>query len=178
MFPRKCAECGGEVRRSTEPIAVDVRGETVRVPGIEHGRCAVCGEEYLPLDAAERLQKEAVRRLKATRGLLSPEEIRAIRRSLSMSQAEFEKLLGVGPKTVVRWENGTVFQSATADRLMRLIALEPGLVDLLQSGVLYAAAGTCGASRIAGHLSGEWRNRPIDRSHLKLVRRDDDAAAA
>lgn len=155
MFPRKCAECGGEVRRSTEPIAVDVRGETVRVPGIEHGRCAVCGEEYLPLDAAERLQKEAVRRLKATRGLLSPEEIRAIRRSLSMSQAEFEKLLGVGPKTVVRWENGTVFQSATADRLMRLIALEPGLVDLLQSGVLYAAAGTCGASRIAGHLSGE-----------------------
>lgn len=178
MFPKKCAECSGEVQRSTEPIAVDVRGETVLVPGIEHGRCAVCGEEYLPLDAAERLQKEAVRRLKASRQLLAPEEIRAIRRSLAMSQAEFEKLLGVGPKTVVRWEKGTVFQSATADRLMRLIALEPGLVDLLQRGAIYTAAGTCGVSPVVEHLSGAWRSRPIKRSHLKLVRRDDDAAAA
>ncbi len=178
MYPKKCAECGGEVRVSVEPVVVDVRGEQVSVPGIEHGRCSACGEEYLSLDAAEALQREAVRRSKAARGLMSPEEIRTLRHSLSLSQAAFEKLLGVGPKTVVRWEKGTVFQSATADRLMRLIAVEPGLVDLLQGDALYAVAGTCGVSRVAEHLSGEWHSRPIKRGHLRLVKRDDNAAAA
>jgi len=178
VYPKKCAECGGEVRLSVEPIAVDVRGQSVSVPGIEHGRCTKCGEEYLSLDAAEALQKEAVRRSKAARGLLSPEEIRALRRSLSLSQAAFEKLLGVGPKTVVRWEKGTVFQSATADRLMRLLIAEPGLAGLLEGDTLYAATGTCGSPWLDEYASAAWTRRPIRQSHLRLVRRDDNAAAA
>lgn len=178
VYPKKCAECGGEVRLSTESIALDIRGQSVSVPGIEHGRCSACGEEYLSLDAAELLQKEAIRRSKATRGLLSPDEIRALRRSLSLSQAAFEKLLGVGPKTVVRWETGTVFQSATADRLMRLIAAEPALVEALQGDALYAGAGACGARRADKHLSGEWTSHPVSRRQLRLVRRNDNNAAA
>lgn len=178
VYPKKCAECGGEVRLSAEPIAFDVRGQSVSVPGIEHGRCLACDEEYLSLDAAESLQKEAIRRSKAARGLLSPDEVRALRHSLSLSQAAFEKLLGVGPKTVVRWEKGTVFQSATADRLMRLIAVEPGLLGTLQSDALYAKFDVCGTRRVAEHPRGEWTSQPTTRSNLRLVRRDDNAAAA
>ena len=138
VYPKKCGECGARVATSDGSIPVELRGETVNVDGVEHGRCTQCGEVFLGLDAAERLQREAVRRLRASHGLLGPEEIRSLRRSLHLSQATLEKLLGVGPKTVVRWEKGTVFQSATADRLMRLLMVMPELKSVLSGGELYA----------------------------------------
>ena len=131
MYPKNCGECGSPVEESVESIPIDLRGELVNVSGITHGRCSVCGEIYLDLDASERLQREAVARLREARGLLTPAEIRDLRTSLDLSQAKFEKLLGTGPKTVVRWEKGTVFQSATADRLMRLLITQPALADIL-----------------------------------------------
>jgi HTH-type transcriptional regulator/antitoxin MqsA len=142
MYPKRCAECGGAVVVSTDDVTFEVRGEQVVVPGIEHGRCTVCGEEFFTLEGSERLQKEAVRRSKQARGLLAPEEILALRHSLHLTQTQFEDLLGVGPKTVVRWEKGTVYQSATADRLMRLMRLMPDVQEVLASGTLYAKAAT------------------------------------
>src|SRR5207248_1199322 len=48
--------------------------------------------------------------------------IRAIRESYGLTQAEFERALRLGAKTVVRWESGTVRQGATANSL--LLAIE------------------------------------------------------
>ncbi len=152
MYPKKCAECGGSVEVSSESIPFEMRGEAVLVDGIEHGRCTVCGESYLSLDATERLQKEAVRLLREAKGLLPPQEIRDLRHSLGLSQAAFESLLGVGAKTVVRWEKGTVFQSATADRLMRLIRHMPELAVTLTNGQLYAAVRGDTAPGAARHV--------------------------
>jgi len=56
---------------------------------------------------------------------LSPGEIRAIRERLRLTQRAFEKLLGVGPKTAVRWEKGTVFQNRSTDSLLRLVDAQP-----------------------------------------------------
>jgi len=137
LHPKKCAQCGGAVQTSYGAIPFEVRGEIVQVAGIDHGECSSCGEVYLAIDGAERLQAEAIRASKAARQLLSPEEIKDLRHSLSLSQVAFEKLLGVGAKTVVRWEKGTVFQSATADRLMRLLRAMPELTTVLSSGELY-----------------------------------------
>lgn len=137
MVDRTCAGCGGRVANVTAPVSIDLRGETVTVPGIDHERCAQCGETILSLDAADHVQREAVARMRAARGLLTPDEIRDLRRSLGVAQAALERLLGVGPKTVVRWEKGTVFQSATADRLMRLLIAKPELVSLLAGKALY-----------------------------------------
>jgi len=131
VYPKTCGECGGRVAQSFEAISVDLRGETISVDGIDHGRCTQCGEVYLDLDSTERLQQETVRRLRKARGLLTPAEIRDLRTSLGLSQARFEKLLGTGPKTVVRWEKGTVFQSVTADKLMRLLLAKPELATLV-----------------------------------------------
>lgn len=102
------------------------------VPGIEHTTCSACGEVVVALHDAECLQREAARRYREHRGLLAPDEIRALRRSLGLSQAAFEHLLGIGAKTVVRWEKGTILQSATADRLMRVIRETPEAVEVLK----------------------------------------------
>ena len=149
MYPTKCAECGGGVVASSDDVIFEVRGEPVCVPGIAHAVCSQCAEDYLSLEAAEQLQIDAIRLSKHARGLLSPEEIRSIRLELALSQAAFEHLLGIGPKTVVRWEKGTVYQSATADRLMRLIRDVPGVALVLESGGLYAQA-----SRLAKQAMG------------------------
>jgi len=138
VIARRCAECGGPIEPSREPLPVELRGERFTVGDIEHDRCSKCGEVFLDLEATQRLQIEAVSRLRTSRDLLTPNEIRELRRSLGLSQAAFEDLLGVGPKTVVRWEKGTVFQSATADRLMRLLAALPEVRALLAGGDLYA----------------------------------------
>jgi HTH-type transcriptional regulator / antitoxin MqsA len=86
----------------------------------------------------EQLQKAAVDQVRDAQGLLRPDEIRALRAALGgISQTRLEHLLGVGAKTVVRWEKGTVFQSATADRLMRLLRAMPELAGVLEGGELY-----------------------------------------
>jgi HTH-type transcriptional regulator / antitoxin MqsA len=132
LYPDRCGMCGGKVSASCALVPIDLRGKTVMVPDVEHGLCEECGEVFLDIDAMERVQKEAVRHLRTGRGLLAPEEVRALRRSLGRSQAAFEELLGTGPKTVTRWEKGTVSQTAVADRLMRLMQAMPETIAVLE----------------------------------------------
>lgn len=56
--------------------------------------------------------------LRAHAGLLTPAEIRGIREKYDLSQTDLEKALGFGPKTVVRWERGSVCQSSAANNLL------------------------------------------------------------
>lgn len=67
------------------------------------------------------MHKRAVVQHKREQGLLSGAEVKAIREGLGMSQARFERMIGAGPKTVVRWENDSVFQNRTADTLLRVL---------------------------------------------------------
>lgn len=137
MYPSRCPECGGKISQSLGPLEAPLRGQSVEVVGIPHGLCSGCGETYLGIDEMEQLQKAAVDQAREAQGLLRPDEIRSLRVTLgNISQVRLEHLLGVGAKTVVRWEKGTVFQSATADRLMRLLRAKPELVALIEGGEL------------------------------------------
>jgi HTH-type transcriptional regulator/antitoxin MqsA len=131
VFPERCTDCGGRVEPSTDAVPVALRGETISVAGIAHERCERCGRVRLDPEGTELLRQAAVAQLRAARGLLTPADIMGLRGMLGLSQAGLEKLLGTGPKTVVRWEKGTVFQSVTADRLMRLLIAHPGLAAQL-----------------------------------------------
>ncbi|HLL81093.1 MAG TPA: type II TA system antitoxin MqsA family protein [Longimicrobium sp.] len=116
-----CPVCGGEARLVSEPRTVPHAppGTSARD---EFYRCERCGETfYTPgmMDASLRAEAEAVR---AATGLLSPAEVKEIRGRLGLTQPEFERLLGVGKNTVVRWERGTIAQGAAADSLLRLVA--------------------------------------------------------
>lgn len=115
-----CHVCDGDAIPTSEEREYTI-GRRSAVVRDEFMRCPVCAEEfYLPgqMDAVQRRASAAIR---DEEGLLLPEEIRAIREGLGLSQADFERLLGVGPKTVVRWEKGTVFQNKATDALLRLL---------------------------------------------------------
>ena len=115
-----CPVCFDRLTTVSEEQDVRIGRRSVRVLD-QFSRCTGCDEAfYAPrqMDATLRRASEAIRQ---EEGLLSPGEIRAIRERLRLTQRAFEKLLGVGPKTVVRWEKGTVFQNRATDSLLRLV---------------------------------------------------------
>lgn len=124
--------------------------------------CPSCGLEFFD-DEAETLKHEAVC---AHLGVLSPNEIRGIRRMHGMSRAAFSKITGLGEATLNRWENGILIQSAANDRYLRLLAAPSNLRTLKR--LTSAPAGSCSPSEVDGGLfraikvSNEHRRQQAD----------------
>lgn len=132
MKKTECGICGGEAAFVTEEREVRV-GKRSAVVESEFFRCSVCGEELYEPGQMDAVMVKASTAIREELGLLMPEEIKAIRESLELTQADFEQLLGVGEKTVVRWERGTVFQNSATDVLIRAVQDVDGFADYLGS---------------------------------------------
>lgn len=119
-----CHVCDGSARLTREVREVRVGSRAVNVED-EFYRCGNCGEEFYNPGMMDATLRRATAQIRAEDGLLSPREVLAIRTRLGLTQPEFERMLGVGKNTVVRWERGTVPQNAAADSLLRLIERFP-----------------------------------------------------
>ena len=126
-----CALCGGAVPRVRTELTMPFPGREPAVVSRVLQKCTQCGECYLAPDELDAVQRAAADIVRAREGLLAPEEILAIRRSMHLSQAAFERLIGAGAKTVVRWERGTIFQSKVTDTLMRVLRAVPEAREFL-----------------------------------------------
>jgi len=115
-----CSLCGGEVVPVHENRAFRVRGRNVNVD-VEFSRCVQCAEEIWTDAQVADAQLAVAEAVRDERGLLLPVEISRIRRSLGLTQEAFERLVGAGKKTVVRWERGIVPPSTAMNELIWLI---------------------------------------------------------
>ena len=123
---KQCHVCGGEA----DLVSVDreVRiGKQGAVVLDEFMRCGGCEEEYYLPGQMNATQCRAVAAIRAQEGMLNPDEVAAIRAQYGLTQTKLEQILGVGPKTVVRWERGTVCQSHAVDALLKVFRGEPRL---------------------------------------------------
>lgn len=125
-----CPVCEGHLEGISQKreVRIGTRSTWIRDQFL---RCTGCEEEfYLPgqMDATLTRAAEALRK---EEGLLTPSEVRAVRLRYGLSQQAFERLLGVGPKTVVRWEKGTVFQNHATDSLLRVLDRFPEVARYL-----------------------------------------------
>jgi HTH-type transcriptional regulator/antitoxin MqsA len=130
MMTETCFACGGEAHLVTGEQTVQVGYRSVVVVG-EFMRCSQCGEVYFLPGQMDAIQRTAADQARTEAGALTGGQIRAVRERLGLSQSEFEKLLGVGPKTAGRWERGTVFQGAAVDTLIRIIDEDPKWAERL-----------------------------------------------
>lgn len=122
MKRERCVICGrGLAREVAATRTITIRGKGYRIPRDRFMRCTACGEEYYTGVQARASTARLLALRRARERLLAPEEIRQIRRRHRLSQKALEQILGLGPKTVVRWECGTVLQSRAADDVLRLI---------------------------------------------------------
>lgn len=126
----RCPICEGPTEAISEHREVRVGNRSACVLD-QYFRCPACDEAfYAPgqMDATMRRASDAIR---AREGLLRSEEIRDIREGLGLTQRTFEQLLGVGAKTVVRWEKGSVFQNKATDALLRVVGRFPEVAGFL-----------------------------------------------
>lgn len=120
MSDFRCISCSAPAVAIRERRSVEYGKRTVEVDN-EFLRCTSCAEEFYLPGQMEATDRRAAERVRDAGEPPLPFEIRRLRNSLGYSQAEFEKLIGAGPKTVVRWENGTVTPNETAGSLLRLL---------------------------------------------------------
>ena len=79
--------------------------------------CPACGLEFLD-EEAETIKHDAVC---AHLGVLTPDDIRGIRRRHGMSTETFAEAAGLPETALLRWEQGLLIQSAEQNRRLRLV---------------------------------------------------------
>jgi putative zinc finger/helix-turn-helix YgiT family protein len=114
-------------------LRLPVNGEDVRVPSAAHLRCGRCGEITLRFQDSKRLSQDAIAIYRKKHGLLSADEMRAVRERFHLTQAELARLLRLGANTVSRWQSGRNVQTTAMDILLRLIRDLPGSIEYLRS---------------------------------------------
>lgn len=122
-----CVICGGPATLVEELETMSMGGRPVTYMD-QFYRCGRCGEAFYNGEMASESFRRAAAVIRAEDGLLAPDEIVALRQQYGLTQAQLEKLIGAGEKTVVRWERGTVSQNKTADTLLRVLRDFPDVV--------------------------------------------------
>ncbi len=88
--------------------------------------CTSCGFEFLD-EVAEDLKHDATCH---HLGLLTPSEIRAIRKQYGLKRHEFAAVTGLGEATIGRWESGAIYQSSANDNFLRLLRDPRNMLEL------------------------------------------------
>ncbi len=112
-------------------------------------RCEVCGEEEYSFQQMQAVERQAAGLYRQQEGFLQPEEIRALRERWGLTQAQLEDALGLGRKTVARWEAGRVLQQRSLDNLLRVIDRFPQVLAFLAGQQSVDVPSIGGAAEIA-----------------------------
>ena len=113
-------------------LRLPVNGEAIAVPSATHLSCPKCGEVVLRFQDSKRLGEDAIAIYRKKHGLLSADEIRAIRERFKLMQADLAQLLRLGANTISRWESGRNVQTAAMDILLRMICDLPHSIEYLR----------------------------------------------
>jgi len=81
------------------------------------------GEMHLSISDVDGLHVAIGRHLVAHRKALSPKEIRFLRNTMGLTQAEMAARLGNNSQSVARWEKGECEIPGTAEKLLRAVFL-------------------------------------------------------
>ncbi len=131
-FPWRCPHClAKEVRPAVMPYAAKVKHDgieyTIDIPALEIPKCQNCGELLFSNHVDEQIRDALLDRLR----LLTPDQIRAGRKVLSLHQSQLAERLGVAAETISRWETGALIQSRSMDNLLRVYFAIPEVRNVL-----------------------------------------------
>jgi putative zinc finger/helix-turn-helix YgiT family protein len=118
-----CLRCDSEDFAETPNAVIEqeFRGELFRVESAAQ-TCTMCGWVTVTPTQADELRRRTADAYRKKHGLLTSEEIRAMRRAMGKNQRDFAEFLDVGEASVKRWETWQV-QDKSSDRLIRLKCL-------------------------------------------------------
>jgi putative zinc finger/helix-turn-helix YgiT family protein len=120
---KTCYVCGSKIKViKDQPYKFDECALNVVLYGITQYECLSCKETYAAIPDILKLNRiigtHVCREKKA---LLTPAEVRFLRKDLQLKAKELAIIMGVVVSTVSRWENGKKDISEAHDRLLRSI---------------------------------------------------------
>lgn len=132
MSIEKCELCRAQAAtETTRTREIDHMGNHLRILDDRIMLCSACNEMFYTAEQAKEADRRLVDARRQTERLMNGDDIRSLRQSFSLSQAQFESILGIGPKTVVRWENSTAVQSKAIDNVFNMLKYDPLSIVLL-----------------------------------------------
>lgn len=149
-----CPNCNKLVdTRITEKYdTLNVRGQEITLK-VKMRVCKECGEPLVDDELDDISLKQFYDEYRRLNNLLFPEEIKKIREKYNMSQTEFAKLLGMGEKTIARYENGAI-QEKVHDNLIRVVNNSNVFADLIE--------------RNSNYIESNKNTRDISKMHFAL----------
>ncbi|CAJ0817047.1 hypothetical protein LMG19087_02965 [Ralstonia wenshanensis] len=126
-----CEVCGmGTARHITTDEPLEYRGHT-KLFALHGHICDVCGTDYATAEDMRLNKRIKIAFEKTVDGLLASGEVKAIREGLDLTQAQAALLFGGGPVAFSKYENDEVAQSASMDRLLRVVSVFPQALEVL-----------------------------------------------
>ncbi|MCP4701657.1 MAG: type II toxin-antitoxin system MqsA family antitoxin [Gammaproteobacteria bacterium] len=121
-----CPVCGeGNLSMRQMKTELEYCGKQAMLPMLFE-ECDACGSEIVRDKEGRANKRTGLRFRKQVSGLLSGEEICAIRKQYNLTQALAAKLLGGGPTAFSKYENDDVAHSEAMDNLLRLVRRSEG----------------------------------------------------
>jgi len=137
MFNYICQECGkGTVREKVfDNYRTKIKGYPFVVDKAVIGVCDQCEAKHFDPNETKRWEEQYNKYLESENILLSPDEIKATRKSLDLSMENFAFLIGCTRQSIYNWEkkDRKIPQSRMADLLIKLVrySSEVGKVDVI-----------------------------------------------
>lgn len=116
-----CPLCGeGHVTTHSEMVESEYKAQKAMLP-LVFKQCDACGSDFAGAAEAKLNKRALMAWRKQVDGLLTGEEITALRRIYKMTQGQAAQLFGGGPVAFSKYENDDVAQSEAMDTLLRLV---------------------------------------------------------
>lgn len=127
-----CPNCDSEVKTIVRevPETYPVKGENISV-NARVRFCTCCGADLWDEELDEQNILDAYAEYRRRHNLLQPSDIRQMREKYGMSQTAFARVLGLGDKTITRYENGSI-PDAAPNNLMDLVRQPSNFAALLE----------------------------------------------
>ena len=131
-----CPVCEtGQIKTCRQNLAFKYKGEETVLTDQNIFKCPECSETFIPPDKERSIDKYLTDQRRKIDGLLTSDEIKAIRKQYGITQTAFAKILRVASKTFARYENGQVAQSYAMDNLLRILRKFPDAISAVNSSI-------------------------------------------
>ena len=136
MEAQKCPICGaGKLKKKIGMETFEYKGKTLVVPNYVTYVCPACGEAIVDSATLKESGKKLKDFQREVDGLLTGEQIKAIRLKLGLTQEQLADIVGGGLKSLARYESGQVCQSKGMDNLLRILDAYPHTLNVIQKSV-------------------------------------------
>lgn len=116
-----CPICGeGHVTAQVQMVESEYKGQKAQLP-LHFKVCDTCTSDFAGATESKLNRRALMAWRKQVDGLLTGEEITALRKLYKLTQGQAALLFGGGPVAFSKYENDDVMQSESMDTLLRLV---------------------------------------------------------